>query len=263
MVIRNNQVDVDPFVLNGIGGGISINLPGTGEYNQPYFTSAYLERFAVVDNVAANVSGGINARGVNASSKSDGIVLVNGTIAGNHAIYAGAVFAQGSFAANFLTITGNTSDLIVASVDSNFAAGLTVYGTNNSFRNTLIAGNQAGAVTSDCEVSTIIGSLVSLGYNLIGSSGAGCVISGDTTTNLLNVNPQLGARTLSASGMPIYSPAPLSPAVNVIPAAVCADAGGFGVLADVRGVPRPGIGNAYCDIGAVETELPLFVSSFE
>ena len=118
-------------------------------------------------------------------------------------------------------------------------------------------------MNSDCEVSTITGSLVSLGYNLIGTSGVGCLISGDITTNLLNVNPQLGARTLSESGMPIYPLLPLSPAVNAIPAAVCADTGSFGVMGDVRGVPRPGSGNTFCDIGAVENESPLFKNSFE
>lgn len=262
VVVRDNHVDVDPLLANGVGGGISVDLPTTGEFNRPFFTSAHLERFALVDG-SANVAGGVYARGVNTSAKSDGIVLINGTVAGNHAVYGGAVFAQNSFAASFLTITENTSEIIIASADTHYAAGLTLYGTNNSVRNTLIAGNHAGAVNSDCEVSTITGSLVSLGYNLIGTSGVGCLISGDITTNLLNVNPQLGARTLLASGMPIYPLLPLSPAVNAIPAAVCADTDSFGVVGDVRGVPRPGSGNTFCDIGAVENESPLFKNSFE
>lgn len=261
-VVHDNHVVVDPLLANGYGGGIAINLPSTAEYNQPYFTGVHLERFAVVDG-SANVAGGVFTRGVNTSAKSDGIVLINGTIAGNHAVYGGAVFAQDSFAASFLTVADNTSEIITAGVNSNYAAGLTLYGTNNSLRNTVIAGNHTDAENSDCEVSTIIGSLVSLGYNLIGTSGPGCLISGDITTNLLNVNPQLGARTLSSSGMPYFPTLALSPVLDAIPAALCADTASHGVATDVRGVPRPGNGNAFCDIGAVEHELPLFANGFE
>jgi hypothetical protein len=262
VVIKDNHVDVDPFVLNGIGGGVSITLPYTGQFNEPYFTSAVMDRFAVVDNSAANVSGGIYARGVNASARSDGIVFVNGTIAGNHAIYNGALLAQDSVAANFLTITDNTSEIIEAGVNTNYAAGVSVFGTNNSFRNTLISGNQGGAVDSDCEVG-VSGSLVSLGYNLIGSTGDGCVISGDTASIMLNVNPQLGTRVLLDSGMPVYPLAPTSPAVAVIPRTYCVDASGFGVLTDARGATRPVVGQFSCDLGALEGELPIFSDGFE
>jgi hypothetical protein len=139
---------------------------------------------------------------------------------------------------------------------------LSLGGQNNALRNMLIAGNRAGTDASDCEVVGAGSSLVSLGYNLIATSGAGCVISADVGSNLLNIDPLLGPRGLS-SGMPIQLPGPTGPAVNAVPPAQCTDARGFGVVADARGVRRPNGLSTSCDIGAAEIEFPLFADGFE
>jgi hypothetical protein len=195
---------------------------------------------------------------------SDGISLVYGTIADNQATDGGgAIICQG-VAASFLSIVNNTSGPLSPPGFARYAGGLTVQAyQNNRVRNVLIAGNLAGNADSDCEVYSDGGSsLVSLGYNLIASTGASCAISGDTSTNLLNVDPLIGARVYSA-GMPVYMPAANGPAAGAIPRSQCADGSGFGVHADVRGVQRPGSGELLCDIGAVENELPLFADGFE
>jgi hypothetical protein len=117
-------------------------------------------------------------------------------------------------------------------------------------------------VDSDCEVGDFGSTLISLGYNLIATHGSGCQISGDLSSNLLNVDPMLGARTIVA-GMPIQAPLLASPAVNATPRAACVDGGGFAVVVDGRGAQRPSAGSNFCDIGAIEVDLPLFADGFE
>ncbi len=264
VIVQDNHVDVFPPTTYAAGGGAFFETGANSGNDPPFATSAHLERFAVVDNSSLQYAGGIWAQGASPFETSDGITLVNGIVADNQGgDGGGAVISQG-VAASFLSVVNNTCGPLAPPGFARYAGGLTVFGyQNNSVRNVLISGNQAGTEGSDCEVISGIGSsLVSLGYNLIGTAGAGCAISGDTSSNLLNVNPLLGARTASA-GMPVYVPAVTGPAANVIPLSLCSNGGGFGVHADVRGVQRPGSGSSFCDIGAVESELPLFANSFE
>src|SRR5690606_10289524 len=107
-----------------------------------------------------------------------------------------------------------------------YAGGLTLGGQSNIMRNLLLADNLAGTEPSDCETYEFDSSLVSLGYNLIKSPGDSCAISGDTASNLLNVDPQAGPRILMA-GMPLHVPGANGPAVDAIPLSACDDAGGF------------------------------------
>jgi large repetitive protein len=259
VVVQDNQV----ILVNDVskGGGVSISAPSSPEFNRPYAYSVLLERFAIIDNSSADNIGGIDSR-INDALKTDGVVLTNGTIAGNQAVRGGGAYIVNS-SLSFVTITENTSEQVMVNPTSGYAAGFT--GANNILRNVLIAGNYTTSGSSDCRVYTTDfgASNISLGYNLIGVNDPACVISGDTTGNLLNVSAQLGARELLATGMPIYRLAISSPAANVIPRALCSDGKSIGVTTDVRGVPRPGSGNAFCDIGAVENELPLFASGFE
>lgn len=264
VIIEDNHVDVFPENTYAAGGGVFIESGATSGSDPVFATSAHLERFALVDNSSLQYAGGIWAQGVSPFDIGDGVALVNGIVADNQGGDGGGAIILQGVAASFLSVVNNTSGPLSPPGSARYAGGLTVQGyQNNRVRNVLIAGNQAGTENSDCEVSSDLGSsLVSLGYNLIGSSGDGCAISGDTSTNLLDVDPLIGARTFSA-GMPVYVPAVTGPAAGAIPRSACADGGSFGVHTDVRGVPRPGSGELACDIGAVENELPLFASGFE
>lgn len=260
VIVRDNEVNLVDGVSTG--GGVSISAPFVPEFNRPYAYSAVLERFAIVDNISADNIGGIEGSLGSTSVRSDGITLGNGTIAGNHAVRGGGAYLVDA-SLSFVTIADNTSDFVVVNPTSGYAAGFT--GANNILRNMLIAGNQAAAAPSDCRVyTTDFGSNnISLGYNLIENDDPACVISGDTTGNLIDIDPQLGAREQLSSGMPIYRLATSSPAANTIPQVACGDGRGFAVTADVRGVSRRGSGDAFCDIGAVENELPMFANGFE
>ncbi|MDZ4813671.1 MAG: choice-of-anchor Q domain-containing protein [Pseudomonadota bacterium] len=260
VVVHDNVVDLVGDVSRG--GGVSISAPFIPEHNRPYASSVVFERFAIIDNTSADNIGGIEGSLGSTSFKSDGITLGDGTIAGNHAVRGGGAYLVNS-SLSFVTIAGNTSEMVVVNPTSGYAAGFT--GASNILRNVLITGNQAGAVNSDCRVYTTDfgNSNISLGYNLIQTSDPACVISGDTTGNLLDIDPQLGPREWLPTGMPFHRLAATSPAVNAIPRAACSDGKGHGVVNDVRGLPRPGSGSIFCDIGAVENELPMFANSFE
>jgi hypothetical protein len=260
VVVHDNEVNLVGEVSKA--GGVSISAPSIPEHNRPYASSVVFERFAIVDNASADNIGGIEGSLGSTSLKSDGITLGNGTIAGNHAVRGGGAYLVDS-SLSFVTIADNTSDFVVVNPTSGYAAGFT--GANNILRNMLISGNQAAAAPSDCRVYTTDfgANNISLGYNLIENSDPACVISGDTTGNLIDIDPQLGARELLSSGMPIYRLAASSPAANVVPQVACSDGRGFAVASDVRGVSRRGGGDSFCDIGAVENELPLFKNSFE
>ena len=260
VIVQDNEVNLSQGISKG--GGVSISAPFIPEHNRPFASSVLFERFAVIDNISADNIGGIEGGLGSTAFESDGIVLRNGTIAGNHAVRGGGAYLVNS-SLSFVTIAQNTSEMVVVNPTSGYAAGFT--GANNILRNVLIAGNQSAAAPSDCRVYTTDfgNNNISLGYNLIQSSDPACVISGDTTGNQLDIDPQLGPREWLPTGMPFYQLAATSPAVNAIPRAVCSDGKGLAVVSDVLGLPRPGSGNTFCDIGAVENELPLFASNFE
>jgi hypothetical protein len=255
-------VDLVDISVNSIGGGISITAPTAPEHNRPFASSVLMERFAVIDNISADYYGGAFAFIPSSPYGSDGVVMRNGTVAGNHAPRAGGIWASNS-SLSFLSIVDNTSEFESAGSTSGYSAGFT--GDGNILRNLLMAGNFSGAGGSDCRVydPSFGQNNISLGYNLIQSSDPACVISGDTTGNLIGINPQLGVRELSSSGMPIYRLMAGSPASNVIPQVACSDGRGFAVTTDVRGTSRRGSGDAFCDIGAVENEQPMFANGFE
>jgi hypothetical protein len=270
VVVKDNFVESLPAIENSEAGGVFVDVRlGSNSTLRPYLSSAHLERFSIVDNATTEAgggysmfAGGLYVTGAGEYEISDSVTLVNGVIAGNYSRAGGGAMLFGGVSASFLSIVDNSAGPLAPPGFTQWAGGLSLGGQNNTLRNVLIAGNRAGTENSDCEVVGTGSSIVSLGYNLIGTSGAGCVISGDIVTNLLNVDPQLGPRVVSA-GMPIHAPAAASPAINAIPLGLCGDAGSFAVSTDARGARRPGDANAFCDIGAVETESPLFADGFE
>ena len=272
VVVKDNFVESLPPSEDSVGGGVHVDARSTsnGSPTIPYAASSQFERFAIIDN-ATSVSGGgygkraggLFAIGSSPWDISDGITLNNGTIAGNVSRDSGGAMLFDIFDASFLSIVDNAGGPLAPPGFTQYAGGVYIGGQTNRVRNVLIAGNTAGSEDSDCEVNEFSSSLVSLGHNLIGTAGAGCLISGDTATNLLNVDPQLGGR-LTLSGMPYHAPASASAAVDAIPPAACVDAAGFRVSVDALGSSRRANGNPPCDIGAVEVaELPIFKDGFD
>ena len=273
VVVKDNIVAAEPPGDNAYAGGVLVDTRSRNfsNSNLPYASESRFERFAVVDNTVVypggyNVfAGGVFANGPSPFDEaSDGFSMVNGTIAGNISqLYGGGAMLFGVYSASFVSIIGNSSGPLNPPGFTQYAGGLTLGGQSNIMSNLLLADNLAGTEPSDCETYEFDSSLVSLGYNLIESPGDSCAISGDTSTNLLNVDPLLGPRQLSA-GMPFHAPAANGPAVDAVPRSACDDSGGYGVFVDALGGKRRGAGNPACDIGAVEVaELPIFADGFD
>jgi hypothetical protein len=273
VVVKDNIVAAEPPGDNAYAGGVFVDTRSRNfsNSNLPYAAESRFERFAVIDNTVLypggyNVfAGGIFANGPSPFDKaSDGFSMLNGTISGNISqLYAGGAMLYGIYSASFVSIVGNSSGPLNPPGFTQYAGGLTLGGQSNILRNLLIADNLAGTEPSDCETYEFDSSLVSLGYNLIESPGDSCTISGDTSSNLLNIDPQLGPRQISA-GMPFHSPGAGSVAIDAIPLAACSDPGGYGVFVDAAGASRRSDSNPACDIGAVEAvELPIFVDGFD
>jgi hypothetical protein len=261
VVVQDNEADVADIGIESIGGGISITAPSSPEHNRPYANSVLMDRFAVIDNISADYYGGAFALIPASPFGSDGVVMRNGSIAGNHAQRGGGLATRYA-SLSFVSIVANTAEFENDNATTGYSAGFT--GTGAILRNVLMAENFIGAERSDCRVygPSSGDTNTSLGYNLTQSDHPACVIAGDTTGNQLGIDPLLGSRE-SLQGMPFYRPAATSPAVNAIPRAVCSDVRGIAVVSDAHGLPRPGDGNAFCDIGAIENELALFANGFE
>ncbi|MBI4518975.1 MAG: right-handed parallel beta-helix repeat-containing protein [Deltaproteobacteria bacterium] len=198
---------------------------------------ATIERVEVSSNSAGVASGGVG----NASTDQPAtLTIINSTISGNTADGAGGVGnsripSNGPYANDVIlhnvTITNN-------SAGAAGAGGLgTLYGTV-TIGNSIIAGNTvSGTIAPDCG-----GVLTSEGHNLIQNT-LYCTITGNTTGNIIGVNPLLGP--LQDNGGPTQTHALLAgcPAF---------DAGSCTEAVDQRSIDRPQ--GAACDIGAFEVD---------
>jgi hypothetical protein len=139
---------------------------------------------------------------------------------------------------NNVTIVGNKGPAGVP-------GGLRVFG-NVTIKNSILAGN----IGADCSAPGGANQVLhSQGFNLIGNT-TGCVIDGNTATNIVGVSPQLG--NLQFNGGPTQTHAPLagSPVVNAGSTSVPGSGGTACEAKDQIGTNRPQGGR--CDIGAVE-----------
>jgi hypothetical protein len=139
---------------------------------------------------------------------------------------------------------------------------------------TIVAGNTNGSGPADCD-----GPIMSDGYNLIGAT-AGCTITGSTTGNLLNTDPQLvgpflrGGGAGMNGGLPAWVPRSSSgPSVDAgNPAGATYDNDADPATAEVpltkdqwnedRPIDGDDDGTARTDIGAIEFQ-GLFFETFE
>ncbi len=266
VVIRDNELR--PIADRGQGAGLSVRVFRRQHSNSRwYWSSSRMERFAVVDNIGAGdaaipehvFAGGVFAAGPDLEY-SDGITLINGTIAGNRADAISGLYGLQQFYGSFLTILGNQvpADAVPSPTSH---SGVVLNGTEHLLQNSIITGNLDNTTPSDCSGSS--GSVISAGYLLIGNT-SGCTVAGDTSSNQLNVDALLGARETSSGGMPYHRLAQNSPAANAIPRALCGDHRTFGVTTDALAAARPAATG--CEIGAIEglaLSAALFANGFE
>jgi predicted outer membrane repeat protein len=170
--------------------------------------------------------------------------LTNVTFADNSAgELGGGLFSDGGN----VTLTNVT----IAHNSANNGGGIFNVSSTVTVRNSILAENSA-AMGADC-----FGNFTSQGYNLIGDT-AGCTIEGNTTGNLLGVDPLLGPLQDNGGSTLTHALLAGSPAIDAgNPAAP--GSGDFACAAtDQRGVVRPQDGNedgtAHCDMGAYERE---------
>ncbi len=195
---------------------------------------------ATVTNSTISHSSGVSGGGIYTSGT---MTVTNSTISNNMASGQGAGITNGgTLSINNSTISANTAE---PGYEGDMVGGGLVNGVGSvTLANTILAGNSAeDPATADCA-----GTFTSGGYNLVGVT-TGCTITGDTTGNLLGVDPMLGP--LQDNGGPTFTHALLagSPAIDAGSNAGCP-------ATDQRGVARPQDGdgdeNAVCDIGAYE-----------
>jgi hypothetical protein len=234
-------------------GGRALNDAGACAFE--FATTATLLRVTMSGNFAADTGGGVDTDdGATVSitdstvsgnkSRNEGggldpsigtLTLTNVTVSGNRSLKGGGIQLESG---GFL----NLDHVTIAHNRAKEGAGLwTEAGTTATLTATILATN----APFDC-----FGPIVSNGSNLIGRSD-GCVISGDTTGNIVGgsgrrakpINPRLGP--LAANGGTTKTHALLrgSPAIDAV-VGTCAPA------ADQRGSPRVGA----CDIGAFEAQ---------
>ncbi len=261
VVVRDNQAQSISAEEGVYGGGVAIYIPRTNAYRPRQFSSARLQRFTLIDNRAfssyfaadpnigrAGIGGGIYISGPDlALNNDDGISLINGTVADNQADIIGGISLSQKAYASFITVTENSSSGLVSPLSVIDTGGISVFGSNNRIRNSIIAGNFKGNQVNDCYTN---GAINSLGYSLVGTT-AGCTISGDTSGNQMNINPQFASVLTSSNGM-VYPLNISSPAHRSIPLDYCSDQSGVGIYDDVLGNNRPAASVTQCSMGATE-----------
>jgi len=165
--------------------------------------------------------------------------VTNSTFSQNSATTSGgAIYSQGGTVQISNSTFGNSPENIGGGGALSNAGG-SVLIQNSIVANTANGGNCAGTIVSD-------------GYNL--SSDSTCNFSGPGDLN--GKNPNLGA--LQSNGGPTQTMALQtgSPAIDAGNPAGCRDFAGNLLTTDQRGAQRPDKGEAGCDIGAFERQVP-------
>jgi hypothetical protein len=180
---------------------------------------------------------------------SGSLAIVNSTLSGNSAGSGGGGLYVVESNDNHLynvTISANMAD--ADGDDSGDGGGVFSLGGVTA-ANTIIGGNldnSPGDQHPDCS-----GTLVGEGYNLI-ANVTGCNIAGDTTGNLLGVDPMLDPLQNNGGTTLTHALLEGSPAINAANPGGCLNHEGNLLVTDQRGFDRPASGSNLCDIGAYE-----------
>jgi uncharacterized delta-60 repeat protein/CSLREA domain-containing protein len=218
-----------------VGGGVFNVLFNVG-IGSPIF-SATNSTFS--SNNATQIGGGI-------SNQAGSINLTNTTVSGNIADAVGGIN----------TISGGTVNLVNVTLAFNTGRITAIAGFNNggstvNSRNTIFAKNTALGSTSG---SDFTGNLNSQGFNLL-SSSAGAVIGGNTTGNLVEVDPLLKELTNNGGRTKTHGLASNSPAIDAAGQVngLLMDQRASGRPYDFQSIPNANGGNG-SDIGAYEAQ---------
>jgi CSLREA domain-containing protein len=231
-VILNSRITTNTAET---GGGLYLTQNRASLINSVVFGNS------AVGSITGSSGGGLR------SASAGELILINSTVSGNSAdLHGGGIHTDSETHLYNVTIANNTGSANSGSGGDGGGVSVASNGTL-TVRNSLIADNaENGGGTPDCS-----GTLTSEGYNLIEAT-TGCTIGGDTTGNLTNLDPALGA--LQNNGGSTLTQALLagSPAINGANPAGCLDANNSLLATDQRGFSR----NGACDIGAFEYDSP-------
>jgi hypothetical protein len=228
----------DLTLLRSLVGYNSAEVSAGGIHNEGTLT---IDASTIASNeVAAGPGGGIDNHGT--------LVLRNSTVSQNRATQGAAAIhnhAGGTVILNNVTVYANYA----YSSETNATGGILGEEPESVILgNTILSRNATDLGYTDCK-----GTLYSRGYNLLGDL-SGCSITGDTTGDLVGVDPLLSADpTVDPAWTWGYPPLPGSPAIDAGNPANPGSSETACEIADQREYARP-IGFA-CDIGAYESEL--------
>jgi len=274
--IRENQAVYPSLGGLGLGGGIFQSASATltlidstirdndafrrggGIYN--FGGSAVIRGSAIYRNATAEEAAGGIGVAPSALGQNPTVTITNSTISENRAgAEGGGIYVASAkvFLQN-VTVTDNVAGQRLAVA---VGGGLFFHAGNNATaRNTIIAGNSsASGVGPDCSglAASSNFTLVSEGHNLIGNT-KDCYVSGDTTGNLVDVDPRLAPLADNGGSTATQALLSDSPAIDAGDPDGCTDDAGSALSTDQRGSPRPKDGDddgtARCDIGAFELE---------
>lgn len=208
----------------------------------------FVQSTAVLTVYNSSISGNVNAAGSGAAISSSGTVtLANSTLSGNSAgSSGGAIISSGTLNLYNVTVTQNAAGTSGGAFPQ--GGGLYLSGGTAVLRNSIFANNTvvSGGSAHDC-----FGTIVSEGYNLIENS-TNCTITGDTTTNILGLDPMLDALGGNGGGTFTHALLAGSPAINAGNPGGCRDDNATLLTTDQRAYRR----NGTCDIGAYEANSP-------
>jgi large repetitive protein len=236
--VRVNQSTVDNNTAGGLGAGVFVRAGSTVIVNNSTISNN-------TNNAQTDDGGGFYNSGT--------LTLTNSTVSGNGAVgYGGGIYNNtGASVGLFnVTIAYNTSGLDYGFGGSSVpGGGIENNGGTVTLRNTIVATNTLETpidlVPNDCD-----GTLSSQGYNLIQTTGGGCVF--DPTNNITGVDPNLGPLAFNGGGTQTNALLAGSPAIDKGNPGGCRDGNNVVLTIDQRGSRRPYPSVGRCDIGAFE-----------